>query len=264
MEQFFAASHSGEAGAAMMTSTASIQVNLDAGPQAGWADRVRLAHALGPTMIAIAANSPHAGRRVLRLAVQPAASVGPDGLGALRAHPGRQRRRPGHRLGALRAQGAGDAGAQPRRPLPVTALRAVRRLGRRPRAARRSPAHRRRPGVPPDHAVPAGAAAAVAGDPLPGQRARTTSGPRWCSRWSRCSTTRWPPTSRPKRSNRSPPPGTPPPGSGWVTGGSTRRPTGAWPSRPTQAPAGTQRRDAAAGPQRSSRAAVPATTSPTR
>jgi glutamate--cysteine ligase len=58
MEQFFAASDSGEAGAAMMTSTASVQVNLDAGPEAGWASRVRLAHALGPTMIAIAANSP--------------------------------------------------------------------------------------------------------------------------------------------------------------------------------------------------------------
>lgn len=58
MEQFFAASDSGAAGAAMMTSTASIQVNLDAGPESGWAGRVRLAHALGPTMIAIAANSP--------------------------------------------------------------------------------------------------------------------------------------------------------------------------------------------------------------
>lgn len=58
MEQFFIASHTAQAGAAMMTSTASIQVNLDAGPQAGWAARVRLAHALGPTMIAIAANSP--------------------------------------------------------------------------------------------------------------------------------------------------------------------------------------------------------------
>ncbi|OBJ62758.1 ergothioneine biosynthesis glutamate--cysteine ligase EgtA [Mycobacterium sp. 1423905.2] len=58
MEEFFGASHSGAAGAAMMTSTASIQVNLDAGPQPGWAARVRLAHALGPTMIAIAANSP--------------------------------------------------------------------------------------------------------------------------------------------------------------------------------------------------------------
>ena len=61
MEQFFAASESGEAGAAMMTSTASIQVNLDAGPREGWAARIRLAHALGPTMIAIAANSPMLG-----------------------------------------------------------------------------------------------------------------------------------------------------------------------------------------------------------
>jgi glutamate--cysteine ligase len=58
MERFFTASQTGDAGAAMMTSTASVQVNLDAGPRDGWADRVRLAHALGPTMIAIAGNSP--------------------------------------------------------------------------------------------------------------------------------------------------------------------------------------------------------------
>jgi glutamate--cysteine ligase len=58
MEQYFAAAHTGAAGAAMMTSTASVQINLDAGPATGWAARVRLAHALGPTMIAIAANSP--------------------------------------------------------------------------------------------------------------------------------------------------------------------------------------------------------------
>lgn len=58
MEKFFAASGTVDAGAAMMTSTASVQVNLDAGPRAGWAERVRLAHALGPTMIAISANSP--------------------------------------------------------------------------------------------------------------------------------------------------------------------------------------------------------------
>ncbi|WP_293004307.1 ergothioneine biosynthesis glutamate--cysteine ligase EgtA [Mycobacterium sp.] len=63
MEEFFVASHTGEAGAAMMTSTASVQVNLDAGPQAGWADRVRLAHALGPVMVAISANSPLLGGR---------------------------------------------------------------------------------------------------------------------------------------------------------------------------------------------------------
>ncbi|HVQ51872.1 MAG TPA: ergothioneine biosynthesis glutamate--cysteine ligase EgtA [Mycobacterium sp.] len=58
MEEFFIASETGDAGAAMMTSTASVQINLDAGPRDGWAARVRLAHALGPTMIAIAANSP--------------------------------------------------------------------------------------------------------------------------------------------------------------------------------------------------------------
>lgn len=61
MEEFFRASQTGAAGAAMMTSTASIQVNIEAGTRAGWADRVRLAHALGPTMIAMAANSPMLG-----------------------------------------------------------------------------------------------------------------------------------------------------------------------------------------------------------
>ena len=58
MEQHFAAAHTGAAGAAMMTSTASVQVNVDAGPADGWASRVRRAHALGPMMVAIAANSP--------------------------------------------------------------------------------------------------------------------------------------------------------------------------------------------------------------
>lgn len=58
MERFFIASRTAGAGSAMMTSTASVQVNLDAGPREGWADRVRLAHALGPTMIALSANSP--------------------------------------------------------------------------------------------------------------------------------------------------------------------------------------------------------------
>lgn len=61
MEQFFTASNTGTAGAAMMTSTASIQVNLDAGPASEWAERVRLAHALGPTLLAVAANSPMLG-----------------------------------------------------------------------------------------------------------------------------------------------------------------------------------------------------------
>ncbi len=63
MEQFFGASGTAAAGAAMMTSTASVQVNVEAGPRDGWSARVRLAHALGPTMIAIAANSPLLGGR---------------------------------------------------------------------------------------------------------------------------------------------------------------------------------------------------------
>jgi glutamate--cysteine ligase len=63
MERFFAASGTAAAGAAMMTSTASVQVNVDAGPRDGWPARVRLAHALGPTMVAISANSPLLGAR---------------------------------------------------------------------------------------------------------------------------------------------------------------------------------------------------------
>ncbi len=111
MEEFFIASQTGEAGAAMMTSTASVQINLDAGPRDGWAARVRLAHALGPTMIAIAANSPMLAGRVHRLGLDAAAGVEPVGLGTLRADPRRQRRRPGRRVGALCDEGAGDARA---------------------------------------------------------------------------------------------------------------------------------------------------------
>ncbi|KQS71891.1 ergothioneine biosynthesis glutamate--cysteine ligase EgtA [Modestobacter sp. Leaf380] len=58
MEQHFAAIGCPGAGAAMMTSTASLQVNLEAGPAAGWVDRVGLAHALGPVLVAVSACSP--------------------------------------------------------------------------------------------------------------------------------------------------------------------------------------------------------------
>ncbi len=111
MEQFFVASETGDAGAAMMTSTASVQVNLEAGPQDGWAERVRLAHALGPTMIAIAANSPLLGGEFTgwRRTRQRVWSQ----LDSARCGPilGVRRRRSGQRLGALCAEGAGDAGA---------------------------------------------------------------------------------------------------------------------------------------------------------
>jgi glutamate--cysteine ligase len=57
MEEYFQA---GEfpAGPVMMCSTAALQVNLEAGPKAGWDDRWRLAHALGPVLVAMFASSP--------------------------------------------------------------------------------------------------------------------------------------------------------------------------------------------------------------
>lgn len=58
MQEHFAAVRCAEASLAMMTTTASLQVNLDAGPAAGWRDRVALAHRLGPVLVAVSACSP--------------------------------------------------------------------------------------------------------------------------------------------------------------------------------------------------------------
>src|SRR3954467_5688534 len=58
MAEHFAAMGCAEAGLAMMTATASLQVNLEAGPAAGWPDRVALAHQLGPVLVAISGCSP--------------------------------------------------------------------------------------------------------------------------------------------------------------------------------------------------------------
>jgi ergothioneine biosynthesis glutamate--cysteine ligase EgtA len=64
MEEHFAAVGCAGPGLAMMTSTAALQVNLEAGPPAGWDARVALAHQLGPVLIAVSACSPLlAGRR---------------------------------------------------------------------------------------------------------------------------------------------------------------------------------------------------------
>lgn len=57
MAEHFAAVGVGEAGATMMCSTAALQVNLEAGPANGWADRVALAQQLGPTLCAVSACS---------------------------------------------------------------------------------------------------------------------------------------------------------------------------------------------------------------
>jgi glutamate--cysteine ligase len=58
MEQHFAATGRAGPAAVMMNSTAAMQVNLEAGPQEGWPERVARAHRLGPTMVAISASSP--------------------------------------------------------------------------------------------------------------------------------------------------------------------------------------------------------------
>jgi glutamate--cysteine ligase len=56
MEAFFDAD--GFAGRTMMCSTASVQVNVETGPPDGVAVRWRLAHALGPVLVAMFAHSP--------------------------------------------------------------------------------------------------------------------------------------------------------------------------------------------------------------
>jgi glutamate--cysteine ligase len=58
MEQHFRATGRGDAGAVMMNSTAALQVNLQAGREQQWPQRVAQAHRIGPTMVAISANSP--------------------------------------------------------------------------------------------------------------------------------------------------------------------------------------------------------------
>ncbi len=66
MEQHFRAVNRAAAGATMMCGTAALQVNLDAGPQDGWAQRVGLAQQLGPTLLALSACSPWLGGRQAR------------------------------------------------------------------------------------------------------------------------------------------------------------------------------------------------------
>lgn len=172
MEQFFAASHSGVPGAAMMTSTAAIQVNLDAGPQEGWAERVRLAHALGPTMIAIAANSPMLGGRFsgwqsTRQRVwgqMDSARCGPI-LGASGDHPGIDWAKYALKAPVMMVR---SPDTQDTRAVtdyvPFTDWVDGRVLldGRRATVA----------DLVPDNVVPAGASSAMAGNSLPRQRAR--------------------------------------------------------------------------------------------
>lgn len=58
MQRHFEATGQARPGAAMMCSTAALQVNLEAGPAQAWRARVGLAHQLGPTLVALSACSP--------------------------------------------------------------------------------------------------------------------------------------------------------------------------------------------------------------
>ena len=57
MERHFLGTGRAVAGGTMMCATAALQVNLQAGPRSGWADRFALACSLGPTLLSIAACS---------------------------------------------------------------------------------------------------------------------------------------------------------------------------------------------------------------
>lgn len=63
MEQHYAATGRAAPGAVMMNSTAALQVNLQAGPERGWPERVARAYRLGPTLVAISAGSRWLGGR---------------------------------------------------------------------------------------------------------------------------------------------------------------------------------------------------------
>jgi glutamate--cysteine ligase len=61
MERHFAALGCEAPGKAMMSATAALQVNLDAGPRAGWTQRLELIRSLGPVLVAASACSPYLG-----------------------------------------------------------------------------------------------------------------------------------------------------------------------------------------------------------
>jgi glutamate--cysteine ligase len=63
MEQHFDALGCAGAGKEMMSATAALQVNLDAGPADGWSDRLSLIRTLVPMLVAASSTSPYLGGR---------------------------------------------------------------------------------------------------------------------------------------------------------------------------------------------------------
>ena len=63
MEEHFDALGCAGSGRAMMSGTAALQVNLDAGPATGWEQRLGLVRAMVPMLVALSATSPYLGGR---------------------------------------------------------------------------------------------------------------------------------------------------------------------------------------------------------
>lgn len=63
MEQHFDALGCAGAGKSMMSATAALQVNLDAGPASGWAERMGLLRTMVPMLVAVSSTSPYLGGR---------------------------------------------------------------------------------------------------------------------------------------------------------------------------------------------------------
>jgi glutamate--cysteine ligase len=61
MERHFDALGCAKPGKAMMSATAALQVNVDAGPAAQWSPRLRNIRALGPMLVAASSSSPYLG-----------------------------------------------------------------------------------------------------------------------------------------------------------------------------------------------------------
>jgi len=149
MEAYF--DLTGAAGRAMMCSTASTQVNVEAGPESQWSRRWERAHVLGPMLVAEFANSPMLGDHITgwRSTRQAIWSV----IDPSRAQPAR-------RIGHRDPVDAWSSYALSAR----TMLRRGRNGDCRPVldgstfadwVAGSSPAEDRRPGPAPDHPVPA-------------------------------------------------------------------------------------------------------------
>ncbi len=63
MEQHFDALGCAGSGRAMMSATAALQVNLDAGPTGAWDERMSLVRSLVPVLVALSSTSPYLGGR---------------------------------------------------------------------------------------------------------------------------------------------------------------------------------------------------------